>query len=240
MGFGGNIEMWGPLVNAIEGREMIAFDAPGTGESEVPRRVLRMRQLADVAARLVEQLGHDQVDVLGVSFGGALAQQLAYQAPDRVRKLILAATVCGLGGVPGNPIAMAILLTPHRYYSRRYLNLVSPYLYGGSARRRLLVEQQALARLHRPPSVSGYFLQMLAITGWSSLPFLRHVHQPTLVMAGDDDPIIPLVNGRILARLIPHARLHVVHGGGHLFLMDRALESAGVIDEFLSEDRSGS
>ena len=235
MGIGGNIEMWDPLVGAMEGRETIAFDAPGTGGSDLPRRPLRMRGLAALTERLLLRLGYRQVDLLGVSFGGAIAQQLAFQAPTRVRRLVLAATMCGLGGLPGNPLAMSILLTPYRYYSRRYLRFVSPYLYGGDARRSDLLRQQTVARLHRPPSLRGYALQLAAVAGWSSLPFLRRIRQPTLVMAGDDDPIVPLANGRLLARLIPDARLHVVRGAGHLFLLERAAESAAVIEEFLDQ-----
>jgi pimeloyl-ACP methyl ester carboxylesterase len=194
-----------------------------------------MGQLAGVAGGLLDQLGYDRVDVLGVSFGGAVAQQLAFQAPHRVGRLILAATACGLGGMPGNPLALAILFTPFRYYSRSYLRLVAPILYGGAGGDGQLLEQQAIARLQRPPSLLGYYLQMAAIAGWSSLPFLRRIRQPTLVMAGDDDHIVPLINGRMLARLIPEGRLFVVRGGGHLFLLDRARESADAIQEFLEK-----
>lgn len=233
MGLGGSIELWEPFVNALGGRETIAYDAPGTGESDVPRRPLRMGGLAAVAEGLLDQMGYERVDVLGVSFGGAVAQQLAFQSPGRVRRLVLAATACGLGALPGSPLALAVLLTPYRYYSRRYLNLVAPFLYGGGARLRSAVDQQAAARLHRPPSLRGYYMQLMATLGWSSLLFLRRIRQPTLVMAGDDDPIVPVVNGRILAGLIPGARLHVVRGGGHLFLLDRARESAEVVQGFL-------
>jgi poly(3-hydroxyalkanoate) depolymerase len=233
MGIGGNVEMWGPLVEALDGHQTIAFDAPGTGESDVPRRPLRMSDLARVVEKLLDALGYDRVDVLGVSFGGALAQQFAIQHPDRVRRLILAATTCGLGGIPGNPLTLAILLTPLRYYSRRYLELVGPYLYGGGGQDGRLIDQQALARLHRPPSLAGYYLQMAAITGWTSLPFLRRIRQPTLVMGGSDDRIVPLVNSSLLRRLIPDASLHVIKGGGHLFLLDRARESAEAIKGFL-------
>src|SRR5262249_31152693 len=151
MGLGGSIELWDPFEQVIKGRQTIAYDALGTGESDVPRRPLRMRKLAALAEGLVSRLGYSRVDVLGVSLGGAVAQQLAFQAPERVGRLILAATACGLGAVPGNPLALAILLTPHRYYSRRYMNLVAPTLYGGGARRSSLTDQQAVARLHRPP-----------------------------------------------------------------------------------------
>jgi poly(3-hydroxyoctanoate) depolymerase len=234
MGLGGNIEMWDPLVRALDGRQTIAFDAPGMGESDGSRRLLRMKHLAAIADRLVERLGYGQVDVLGVSLGGAVAQQLAFQAPERVGRLVLAATACGIGGVPGNPFALAMLLTPYRYYSKRYLRLIAPYLYGGTSRPGL-IEQQATARAQRPPSIVGYYLQMTAMAGWSSLPFLARIRQPTLVIAGDGDPIVPLMNGRMLARLIPDARLQVIRGGGHLFLLERSRESAAAIEGFLSE-----
>ena len=74
------------------------------------------------------------------------------------------------------------------------------------------------ARDHAPGPKRGYYYQLAAMTGWSSLPFLGLVRQPTLVIGGDDDPIIPVVNPRMQARLIPHARLHVYHGG-HLGIL---------------------
>jgi poly(3-hydroxyoctanoate) depolymerase len=77
--------------------------------------------------------------------------------------------------------------------------------------------------------VRGYFGQLNAISGWTSLPWLRTPRQPTLVLAGDDDPIVPLVNGRTLARRIPQARLHVIHGGGHLFILERPAEVAELV-----------
>ena len=144
MGLGGNVEMWGPLVGAMDGRQTIAFDAPGTGESDLPRRPLGMSGLARLVAKLLGELGYDRVDVLGVSFGGAVAQQLAIQHPERVRRLILAATTYGLGAVPGNPLTLAILLTPLRYYSRSYLELVSPYLYGRAGEDQGLGDERAL------------------------------------------------------------------------------------------------
>jgi pimeloyl-ACP methyl ester carboxylesterase len=86
-----------------------------------------------------------------------------------------------------------------------------------------------------PPSLVGYAGQVYAITGWSSFPWLHRLRQPTLVLAGDDDPIVPLVNGRILARRIPGARLEVVRGGGHLFLLEEAEAMAELVAEFLGD-----
>jgi poly(3-hydroxyalkanoate) depolymerase len=245
MGIGGNIEMWQPFERALDGSgiQTITFDAPGVGESTNWLRPRRMGALARTLDRLIGALGYDAVDVLGVSFGGALAQQLVRQSPDRVRRLVLAATapgVPGLGGVPGRPGALMTLATPLRYYSPAYFRKVAPTLYGGRIRREPeLFAEQVHARMARPPSPRGYLAQLYAIGGWTNLPWLPSIHHPTLVMAGDDDPIIPLVNGRILARLIPLARLEVLTGGGHLFLLEEAERSAALVREFLAEPRDG-
>jgi pimeloyl-ACP methyl ester carboxylesterase len=74
------------------------------------------------------------------------------------------------------------------------------------------------------------------VAGWTSLPWLHRVEQPTLVVAGEDDPCVPLRNGRLLASRLPNARLHVVNGGGHLFLLDEPENAAPAIRAFLDED----
>jgi pimeloyl-ACP methyl ester carboxylesterase len=80
----------------------------------------------------------------------------------------------------------------------------------------------------------GYYYQLASSTGWSSLPFLRLIRQPTLVLAGDDDPIIPVANARIMGRLLPDAEVHV-YRGGHLALLTEAEDLAPVIERFLDQ-----
>jgi poly(3-hydroxyalkanoate) depolymerase len=239
MGIGGNIEMWEPFERALASSpiQTISFDAPGTGDSSgwlLPRR---MGAIARLVEGVLDELGYDRVDVLGVSFGGALAQQFVRRSPRRVGRLVLAATapgMPGLGGVPGSPRALWALATPRRYYSADYLRKVAPVVYGGRIRREPeLFAQQSHARLLNPPSVRGYFAQMFAVQLWTNVPWLPRVRSPTLVMAGDDDPIIPPANGRILARLIPGSRLVIVPGGGHLFLIEQAEEAARHVIDFL-------
>ena len=244
-GLGAALELSAPVESALNahGVQTLAMDAPGTGESTRYRRPRRMPGLARTVERTLEALGYDRVDVLGVSFGGVLAQQLAHQAPGRVRRLVLAATaagVPGLGGVPGSPRALLALATPRRYRSRGYYRRVAGALYGGAARRdpdALL--HGSIARFSRAPSLRGYLAQLYAVSFWTGLPWLWRLRQPTLVLAGDDDPIVPVLNGRILARLIPRARLEVVRGGGHLFLLERPTELAALIAAFLTAGEGG-
>lgn len=217
-------------------RESIAFDAPGVGGSPAPIYPRRVRWFARMVAGMLDELGHDQVDVLGISWGGALAQEFARRHPQMVRRLVLVATTPGVISVPGSPRALAVLMTPARYYSPDYLRSVAPTLYGGTIRDHPeMLARHGQARATRPPTPVGYLWQMSALRRWSSLPHLGRMTMPTLVLAGDDDPIIPLVNARMIARRMPNATLHVVEGGGHLFLFTRAEEMATRITDFLDE-----
>jgi poly(3-hydroxyalkanoate) depolymerase len=235
MGLGGNLEMWGPIAHGVRDRRLIAFDAPGTGESGMGR-IRRMRGLADLAAAVLDTFEITHADLLGYSFGGALAQEMAHRHPERVRRLILGATTFGFGGLPARPSVYVHMIQPARYHSPRYLDWVAPHIYGGKARLAgsksgagILAE----ARLARPPSTIGYLSQLAALYGWTSFPWLHKLQMPILVLAGDDDPMIPLVNARVLAGRSPNAKLQIVRGGGHLFLLDEHPDVMQGINEFL-------
>ena len=216
------------------------FDAPGTGLSPTPSTPLSMTGHARLARGIVDALGHSRVDVLGVSFGGGVAQTMAHLHPERVGALVLAATGCGWGGVPGDLLALSLLATPLRFYSTSYYRAIAPVLFGGEARRHpVALDHYIASRTTRPPSVRGYFGQLLALAGWSSLPWLDQVPHATLILAGDDDPLIPLANAHLMASRIPHAELRIIPGGGHLFLWDDASACSVVIREFLGRLNPG-
>jgi poly(3-hydroxyalkanoate) depolymerase len=233
-GIGANLELIEPLAAALNDIEVIAFDIPGSGGSPTPGLPYRFRGLARLTNDLLDELGYgEQVDAIGISWGGALAQTFAFHFPDRCRKLILAATSPGAIMVPGKLSVLMKLASPRRYADPDYLHRAGPELYGGRYRRDPeLLKKHGLAI--RPPSGRGYFYQLLAGWGWTSLPWLRWVRQPTLVMHGTDDPMVPLVNAKILVALIPNSELYVIDDG-HLFLISRATEVAPVIHRLLAE-----
>jgi poly(3-hydroxyalkanoate) depolymerase len=230
-GIGANIELVEPFLDALDGPEAIVFDVPGVGGSPAPWRPYRPYTLAWLSARLLDQLGYDQVDVLGVSWGGAIAQQFAFQHSKRCRRLVLAATSPGHLMVPGKLTVLLKIATPRRYKDLDYMKRIAGNIYGGALRSSPELVGKHLRHV-RWSSDYGYYLQLIAGFGWSSLPWLRSLAQPTLVMAGTDDPIVPLANGRILARLIPNARM-VTIDDGHLFLITNARQSATLVSEFL-------
>ena len=233
-GIGANLDLFEPLRECLSGRETIAIDAPGTGGSDTPLYPIRLRRIARIVVGLLDRLGYEQVDVLGVSWGGTLAQELAFRHPERVRQLVLCATACGWTSVPGDLRTLRVLATPRRYFSPTYFREIAPILYGGAIREDPdLLRRQGHLRLLRPPSIRGYFWQMAALRGWTSLPWLHRLPHPTLVLAGGDDPLVPPVNARLLARRIPDATLHVLPSGGHLFVLTHPEEVGRRILRFL-------
>ena len=213
--------MWAPFMEQFTTRRIIRFDAPGTGRSSTPMYPVSIAALADLAAAVLDDRGARWADVIGFSYGGFVAQQLAHDHPTRVRRLVLAATNFGMGSVLGSLSAMTALATPLRYYSPSHFDRTAATIYGGvtardaSVRRRMMV-----ARLRHPPSSYGYAMQLLGIAGWTSWPILPRIPHETLVIGGDDDPMVPIANAVTMARRIPHARLEIVERGGHLLLWD--------------------
>lgn len=231
-GIGAAIETWDPLLKELDpDRPTVRFDAPGVGRSSVSPLPYGFPYLAWVLGRLLNRLDIDDVDVLGYSWGGAVAQQFAFQNPQRCRRLILMATGTGALMVPGDPRVLRRMLTPRRYTDPDYAAQIAGHLYGGSARGREGTVAGVIRGAHRG-SRRGYVHQLLAGTVWTSLPALPLVRQPTLIIAGEDDPIIPTVNARVMKTLLPRAEVFW-HPGGHVDPIVKPTPFADAIDEFL-------
>lgn len=236
-GSAADLEVIDPLVDALSPhRRVLAFDQPGMGRSPAVFPTLTIPQLADLGARVLDLLGVERADVLGYSFGGAVAQQLALTAPRRVRKLVLVASVYGLGGIPTDPFTTAAVIahqspTPTPPGMRALARLG----YGGVVK----TDDTALEAFERavaaaPPDLNSFLGQALAAGTWSSLPWLWAITTPTLVLSGDDDLIVPVANAVVLATWIPRARLRVLTGAGHLMVLDQTDDVAREISAFLA------
>jgi poly(3-hydroxyalkanoate) depolymerase len=237
-GIGAHVEMWRPLEHALEGLRIVSFDAPGTGRSSTRLVPSSMRSLAKLLEKLFDRLQLPRADVIGYSFGGALAQQFAIQAPDRVRRLVLAATFPGWGGVPGRLPAMLTMVTPLRYYSRSVYVRTAGTIAGGRAR----YDARHVRRLWRDraghaPTFTGYSQQLWAMSTWTSLPWLARITAPTLVVVGDDDPLVPLSNALLMAARIPTARVLVGPNDGHFLLLDEHSSVLPALRRFLEVPR---
>ncbi|MEP5730552.1 MAG: poly(3-hydroxyalkanoate) depolymerase [Sulfitobacter sp.] len=233
-GIGANLELGFPFLKELKDTPAIIFDVPGVGGSPMPSLPYRPSSLARMAKNLLTLLGHDRVDVSGVSWGGGVAQQFAHQYPRICRRLILVATSSGWTMVPGKPNVLSKMANIKRYTDKGYMRSIAAEIYGGDFR-----SDETLIGAHaagmKPSSNAGYMLQLLAMTGWTSVPFLWRLRQPTLILSGTDDPLIPVANAQLLHRLIPKSRLELLDNG-HLFVVTRPKETAHLVEAFLTED----
>jgi poly(3-hydroxyalkanoate) depolymerase len=171
--------------------------------------------------------------VLGVSWGGAIAQQFAFQHAARCRRLVLAATSPGALMVPAHPSVLMKMVSPRRYLDREHALKIAGEVYGGVFRQDPDAVYPLMQHV-RFSSRGGYYMQLAAAFGWTSLPWLFALRQPTLIMAGADDPLVPVLNAHLMQWLIPNARIEILDCG-HLFLVTRAAESARIVESFLTE-----
>src|SRR5215813_8483419 len=136
-GIGASLEVLDPLVEHLNPETtVVRFDVPGTGASPNSPLPYGFPYLAAVLGKLLKKLGYNgNVDVLGLSWGGGLAQQFAFQNPRRCRRLILVATGTGGFMVPGRPAVLAKMLTPRRFLDHEYAASIAGDLYGGTVRK---------------------------------------------------------------------------------------------------------
>lgn len=223
-GLGGLIRTFDPLREALGDYTTITLDVPGVGKSHRPRWPLRLPRHADLIAEMLKQLGIKQIDVFGVSWGGALAQEFALRHPSMVRRLILAATSAG-------PV---VLVKPSHivdFFARRQ----NPRLRNSPGSRDSLqtLLRFGVARGMLTADPRTYYHQLAALAGWTSLLRLFRLRQRTLILTGDRDTLVHPYNAHILRRTIRRAELHVLEGEGHFFVVTSAERTAQAIREFL-------
>lgn len=240
-GIGASLSLFTPFVEALHESnpdiEVITFDVPGVGGSSTPSLPYRFSGLAKAVSQMLDYLNYAQVDVLGLSWGGFAATQFAYDYPQRCKKLILCATATGVTSVPPSMKVLSLMASPRRYTDSAYMIEIAPLIYGGKFRTdpELAIkyaQKMEANRSENKANATGYKFQQLAICWWSSLWMLPYIKQPTLLLGGSDDPIIPLLNMKIMKGLIPNSKLHVVDDG-HLFLLTSVDVVTPIINEFL-------
>jgi pimeloyl-ACP methyl ester carboxylesterase len=221
--------MWRPLLPYLPGYQVIAFDPPGVGRSDMPDLPMTMAGLASVGAGVLDELGIESAHVLGTSFGGAVAQQMAFSHPRRVRRLVLVSTSLGGFSWPGDPAALWLFMQPGTFEQPR-LEQVAGTIFGG----RMRTEPALIRSMHiRRPGIQAAMYRMAPLFGWTSLPWLWTIRHPTLLICGDDDPITPHINHAMMAMMMRDVQLYTVKGGGHLALVDSPAQVAPVITDFL-------
>lgn len=238
MGLGWDMSAWDSMMTHLDGYRVLRLDNRGAGLSDAPDARYSIRGMAADTERVMDAAGMRSAHVYGASLGSMIAQEIALSYPDRVRTLILGCPSPGVISVPGSPGILRLLLARNRYTPDEAVRRAAPYLFHRALRDRPDVVDEALrARSRAPMNPVGYRRQLQSTLRWSSLRRLPRLRVPTLVVHGDHDRLIPHVNGRLIARLIPGAQFHRVRGAGHVYGVDAPDESAAVVLRFIDRHR---
>jgi 3-oxoadipate enol-lactonase len=245
MGFSGSGRAWGePFLDRLERRfKLILIDNRGTGMSDKPDREWTLVDMAADAVSVLDDLKITRAHVMGVSMGGMIAQEFALNFADRLKRLILGCTNCGAShSIQAAPeIAQKLLPNPDlspREQSLAAMSLACAPAFFNSERGRAFVDfmideqaKYAITPMHT------FQRQMGAISQFDSFERLPQIKNPTLVLTGDTDALIPCENSSIIQQQIPGAKLAVLKGLGHMFLWeDPALSTNAVINFLLETD----
>ncbi len=241
-GLGACLEAWEPLTRRLQGRDIIAVDHPGTGLSSPPNHILSMAELCEFYIEALDVLGVEKAHVIGFSFGGTITQQLARDYPDRVASAILCGTNVGSGSYPADPLTLMWSSNPLRYIIPVVREMAAPFVYKGRVGRNpQLFETELKGWYAHRTTLLGVGCQIMALGGWSSLPWLSTLTPPVLVLGAEEDPLAPAPNSELIASLVEGSELHVYEEAGHLFLFDSPEQPArdilGFLDRIEAADR---
>lgn len=235
-GIGAPLEFWQPLEPKLNGFRTITVDPPGSGLSSLPEGHFGMAQYAEVMDDLLTHLRLHSANVLGLSLGGMIAQELAHRSPDRIDTLVLASTA------PGwtlNPARLAAFATPARLLARRLggRSAASSGTVPADDEREdfFLLKLHWQARQTFSPSLRRYALGLRAAWTWTSRPWLSQLAMPVLAISGSDDPIVPAANGRYIASTVRNGRLEIFPGGGHLCILRESTKASRLISAFVRD-----
>ena len=243
MGFMMNAAAWAPQIPTFAQRyRIVAFDNRGAGRTSQPEAAYTIPQMAGDAAGQLDHLAIDSAHLLGASMGGMIAQELAIRHPARVRGLVLACTTPGgprsagyeqlrAGTIEAAAVEdVTAALTPER--AGEFLGqLFTPEFLANPGPG---FGQMAASFVQYPQTLAGLKGQAAAIAAHDAFDRLGQIKAPTLVIAGDADPLIDPANSRILAERIPGAELRLLPGLRHGFTAEKPDEFNAIVLEFLA------
>lgn len=238
MGLAYPAAMWWRLVPALTERyRVLRLDNRGAGlTGDVAGAPYTVETMAADCVAVLDETGTDAAQVVGLSMGGLIAQEIALSAAERVRSLCLAATHAGAAHAVWDPEALAMLGNRGQLTVQEAAEMSLPFNYApGTSRER--IEQDWAVRFPLAASPEGYLNQLTGSSRWSGLPRLSAVSAPTLVLHGEIDRLVPADNGRMLAQAIPGAELTVLPDANHLLMTDQPEQVEKVLLGWLDRHR---
>jgi pimeloyl-ACP methyl ester carboxylesterase len=224
---------WAPLAERLgESRRVIAYDNRGSGRSTVTPGPYTAALLAADAVALLDHLGIERADVFGMSLGGMIAQEMALGWPERVDRLVLGCTHCGVDHAAPMPRATGRAFAMETDDWEERMQALAPFAFARGADAGL-VERFVAKKARDVQDAEGYRAQISAALSHDSWERLPRIACPTLILTGDDDQVIPAPSSDVLHECIPDSVLYVVAGAGHLFFLERMDETVRALDKFV-------
>ena len=218
--------------------ELIGYDQRGLGQTSKPTQPYSMKQYADDAADLIDKLGISSLPVMGVSFGGMVAQELAIRHPEKVSQLVLACTSSGGKGGSSYPLHKLEELDPEKKLETGIkindLRITDAWAKENTEDWKKLKELSA-NRIQYKPEPSGFKNQLMARKEHDTSNRLSAIKVPVLLLGGKYDGIAPVKNMEYLHKNIKFSTLNF-YEGGHLFLIQDK-EAFKDIIEWITKNR---
>lgn len=234
IGFGQDTSAWQFVAPMLENRQVVVMDNRGCGQSPHPVEPFSLEDLADDVSALADELRLHAIDMVGQSMGGAIVQTVALRRPDLVNRIVLVNSFSKVATAQGYAFESLGRLLEHGASLEDVVRSLCPWVYSSEflAPPGTMEAIVAAAQAAPPQPVHSYFNQMNALRAFDSTSWLTEIGEQTLVIAGDQDLIVPLPQSRELARRLPNAELEVITSG-HGSHIEKPAEVAAAIQHFL-------
>jgi pimeloyl-ACP methyl ester carboxylesterase len=242
MGFSGSGRAWSErFLNLLDKHfRLVVIDNRGTGESDKPDVAWTLRDMADDIAAVLDHAKLPHTHIFGISMGGMIGQEYALAYPERVQRLVLGCTNCGMShSIPGKPEDLARLM-PQPGMSpadaaRAAFSVACGKAFTASEAGQKFIDEQLIEAAKYPITPPHTFMRQFgAISGFDSFARLAKIKAPTLIFQGDDDAIVPVQNADVLNQSIAGSRKHILKGVGHMFFWEAPEEATRVAIDFLT------
>ena len=225
-GAGGSYLYWPPEIRHLAGRDILAIDLPGHGESKGGPRD-SIEAYAQALLEFMDLLEIDQAVLCGHSMGSAIAQRMSLDSPDRVYGLILV----GAGAkLRVHPQLIEDCSQPDTY--PQAVSQIMAWSFSQHADQRLMRLASERMKEASPKVLTADFE---ACNTFDIRDEMGEIKQPTLIICGDDDQMTPVKFSEFLADNIHRSRLEVIPGAGHIVMLEKPEVVAVLIDEFLEQ-----